>query len=172
MEPQRIAEFHKVSLEEFIKRVKVVLEELDDVYIERMYDRLKTPERKTEKSAAYDFHLPFKITLNPGESIMIPTGFKCEMDDDWCLNLYSRSGLGTRNRLRLNTCVSIVDADYYNNPDNEGHILAKITNEGQETVELAAGAGFIQGKFAQYGITRSDNATGVRVGGFGSTESK
>lgn len=61
--------------------------------------------------------------------------------------------------------------DYYNNPDNEGHIFAKITNDSREskTVEIKKGDAFMQGIFLQYGITEDDNVETERIGGIGST---
>ena len=73
-------------------------------------------------------------------------------------------------RLQLNNTVGIIDSDYYN-AANEGHIFVKITNDTNEgkTLSLAAGDGFAQGIFVEYGITFDDDADGVREGGFGST---
>ena len=72
--------------------------------------------------------------------------------------------------MQLDNTVGIIDSDYYNS-DNEGHIFAKITNDSKEgkTVNIAAGTGFMQGIFTEFGITVDDDADGVRNGGFGST---
>ena len=108
--------------------------------------------------------------MKPGETIKIPTGVRVEMEQDWVLKCYPRSGLGFKYRLQLNNTVGIIDSDYFYS-DNEGHIFAKITNDSNEdkTVSLAAGTGFMQGIFVEYGITVDDDAQGVRNGGFGST---
>ena len=60
--------------------------------------------------------------------------------------------------------------DYYNS-DNEGHIMAKFTNDGREnkTIEIDKGKGYMQGIFVPFGITTDDDADGIRNGGFGST---
>ena len=81
-----------------------------------------------------------------------------------------RSGLGFKYRLQLNNTVGIIDSDYYFS-DNEGHIFAKLTNDGKEqkTVEVVQGQGFMQGIFVPFGITVDDDATAIRNGGFGST---
>ena len=92
------------------------------------------------------------------------------MEEDWVLKLYPRSGLGFKYRLQLNNTVGIIDSDYFYS-DNEGHIMAKITNDSREgkTMEISAGMGFMQGIFLEYGITVDDDARGIRNGGFGST---
>ena len=127
-------------------------------------------KRATIGSAGYDFYAPFAFSLPPGSTIKIPTGIRCKMDEDWVLKLYPRSGLGFKFRLQLNNTVGIIDSDYFNS-DNEGHIFAKITNDSNEgkTLDIGAGAGFMQGIFLEYGITVDDDADGVRNGGFGST---
>ena len=98
-------------------------------------------------------------------------GLLCvEMEENWVLKCYPRSGLGFKFRLQLNNTVGIIDSDYFYS-DNEGHIFAKLTNDTNEnkTVELGKGTGFMQGIFVEYGITVDDDATAVRNGGFGST---
>ena len=69
----------------------------------------------------------------------------------------------------LNT-TAVIDRDYAY-ADNEGHIMAKITNDTNEgkTIEIESGKGFMQGIFVEYGITEDDDADGIRTGGFGST---
>ena len=124
-------------------------------------------------SAGYDFYTPFPILLKPGETVKIPTGIRVEMEENWVLKLYPRSGLGFKFRLQLNNTVGIIDSDYFNS-DNEGHIFAKITNDSNEGKELnlLAMDGFMQGIFVEYGITVDDDTCGVRNGGFGSTTGK
>ena len=86
------------------------------------------------------------------------------------MSLYPRSGLGFKYRLQLNNTVGIIDSDYFYS-DNEGHIMARITNDSKEgkTLSLEMGVGFMQGIFLEYGITQDDDSEGVRNGGFGST---
>ena len=85
--------------------------------------------------------------------------------------VYPRSGLGYKHFLRLANTVGIIDADYNNNPDNEGHIFVKLTNDTNEerTISIVQGSGMVQGIFFQYGITEDDHVNEVRNGGFGST---
>lgn len=160
---KRIAKFEKVSLEQFRQAYTG-----DDA--ERVYNAIKLPRRATSGSAGYDIFAPFEITLKAGETVKIPTGIRVKIEDGWFLSLYPRSGLGFKFRLQLDNTVGIIDSDYYN-AENEGHIMVKLTNDTREgkTVQIAAGAGFVQGIFLEYGITEDDDADGERVGGFGST---
>ncbi len=135
-----------------------------------IYEQIKLPKRATAGSAGYDFFSPVDFTVAPGQGIKIPTGIRVEMEPEWVLKCYPRSGLGFKYRLQLNNTVGIIDSDYFYS-DNEGHIFAKLTNDSREdkTLELKAGEGFMQGIFVEYGITVDDDATAIRNGGFGST---
>ncbi len=163
------AKFYKVSYEQF---EGAMLDDFDltKEQVREIYDNLKLPKRATKGSAGYDFYAPFDITLNPGQTIKIPTGIRASMEDGWVLKLYPRSGLGFKFRLQLNNTVGIIDSDYYHS-SNEGHIFAKITNDSNEgrVVEIKKNTGFIQGIFLEYGITYDDMVEEIRDGGFGST---
>lgn len=162
----RIAEFQKVSFEEFKKNFGEDAKEI--------YDSIKLPVRATSGSAGYDFFAPVDIELKPGETAKIPTGIRARIDDGWVLKIYPRSGLGFKFRLQLDNTVGIIDADYYNS-DNEGHIFIKVTNcsfDEDKTVSVKAGNGFAQGIFLPFGITVDDDVTDMRNGGFGSTDKK
>jgi len=165
---QRIAQFYKVSFEQFKKDYLDTFG--NDNNVQLIYDNIQLPKRATSGSAGYDFYAPIDFTLKPGETIKIPTGIRVKIEDGWVLKCYPRSGLGFKYRMQLNNTVGIIDADYYNS-SNEGHIFTKITNDTneQKTVEIKAGQGFMQGIFVEFGITFDDDATAIRDGGFGST---
>lgn len=64
--------------------------------------------------------------------------------------------MGFKYNIRLCNQVGVIDADYYNNKDNEGHIWLKIQNEGDKSVELHKGEAIVQGIFLKYLTTNSD----------------
>ena len=165
---QRIAQFYKVSFEQYKKDYLDTFGNENN--IKAIYDNIQLPKRATSGSAGYDFFAPIDFTLKPGETIKIPTGIRVKIEDGWVLKCYPRSGLGFKFRMQLNNTVGIIDADYYNS-SNEGHIFTKITNDTneQKTIEIKAGQGFMQGIFVEFGITFDDDATAIRDGGFGST---
>lgn len=167
---QKIAKFHKVSINQFLKDFKDTFPLYSEQDLTSLYETIKLPKRATSGSAGYDFFTPFTFNLKPGETIKVPTGIRAEIDESWVLKLYPRSGLGFKFRLQLNNTVGIIDSDYFHS-DNEGHIFAKITNDSNEEKELHvdSGTGFMQGIFIEYGITVDDDSTEIRNGGFGST---
>lgn len=172
---ERIANFEKVSYEQFEKDWKNTfgLKDIDARTrreIESIYYGLELPTRATAGSAGYDFVSPASFELKPGETVKIPTGIRCWIEDGWVLQCYPRSGLGFKYRLQLDNTVGIIDSDYAYS-DNEGHIFIKLTNDTHDdkTLFIKRGDKFAQGLFIPYGITVDDNCTEVRNGGFGST---
>jgi dUTP pyrophosphatase len=127
----RIAKFHFVSPAQFMTAMQEEYPKYTEEQIKEMYEALKLPKRATKGSAGYDFFAPFTFKLTPGETIKIPTGIRAEMQEDWVLQIYPRSGLGFKYRLQMNNTVGIIDSDYFFS-DNEGHIFMKITNDSNE----------------------------------------
>lgn len=166
---KRVAKFSKVSFEQFFEAWQDTFGGTPEE-IQSIYDSIKIPVRATSGSAGYDIFSPVDFTLKPNETLKMPTGIRCEINDGWVLKIYPRSGLGFKFRLQLNNTVGIIDSDYFYS-DNEGHIFIKITNATNEdkTVSVAKGTGFAQGIFVEYGITFDDDATEIRNGGLGST---
>ena len=129
------------------------------------------PERKTQKSAGYDFCLPEDVVLEPGKLQLVPTGVKAYMQDDEYLGMHIRSSMAVKKRIMLVNNVGIIDADYYNNEDNEGHIMLALLNMGSEPIALPKGERVAQGIFYNYLVADgdADSEKAVRGGGFGST---
>ena len=128
--------------------------------------------RATRYSAGYDIFAPFSFMLDPGETITIPTGYKIELEQHQFLMIVPRSGLGFKYQLGLVNTVGIIDADYYNNPNNEGHIMVKLVNRGDKPIHVEKGAAFCQGIIMSYEVTNDDNVLFARNGGLGSTDKK
>lgn len=164
------AKFYKVSYQQFEEWYLDCQPQANQAEIQAAYDALKLPKRATKGSAGYDFYTPINVVLKPGETLKIPTGIRCEMNESWVLMIYPRSGLGFKYRLQLNNTVGVIDSDYFNS-DNEGHIFIKMTNDSNEgkIVDVKAGQGIAQGIFMQYGIVEDDDVSETRNGGFGST---
>lgn len=130
------------------------------------------PARKTKLSAGYDFYLPEAVVLEPGKLQLVPTGVKAYMQEGEYLGMHIRSSMAVKKKLLLINNVGIIDADYYNNSDNEGHIMLAVLNIGNEIVTLPKGERIAQGIFYNYLLSDDDDEKSdkvVRGGGFGST---
>ena len=133
------------------------------------YADVNLPKRATAGAAGYDFECAETITILPHTIYLIPTGVKCQIDDGYYLQLALRSSTPKKKGLMLANGIGIIDADYYNNPQNEGHIMFQVYNFTDKPVTIKQGERIGQGVFIQYGIIDDDTATGQRMGGFGST---
>ena len=145
-------DFEKISFEQFCKDV------CND---KKLYDNYKLPVRDSKLTAGYDIYLLQDLELKPNEIIKLPTGIKAYFQDDEVLLIVVRSSAGFKYNIRLVNQVGVIDADYYNNKNNEGHIFVKIQNEGTETVKFKAGDAMAQGIFFKYLITKSDINLGL-----------
>ena len=100
---------------------------------------------------------------------LISTGMKCKLDHGTYLELSVRSSTPLKHWIILANSVGIIDADYYNNPDNEGEIFLQLINLSPFDIKLKKGEAIGQGIIKPYGVTEDDIACGQRMGGFGST---
>ena len=159
-----IAEFEKVSKKQFDEDLLNILS-IED---ESIYDEINIPKRATSGSAGYDFYSPISFTLKPGETIKVPSGIRCRIDDGYVLQIYPRSSLGFKYQLGLLNTVGIIDSDYYN-ADNEGHIIIGLVNRGNKDIVIEKGDRFVQGIFVKYYLAKEEDISDKRHGGFGST---
>ena len=74
-------------------------EQYTEDQIKALYEEIKLPKRATAGSAGYDFYAPDDFVIEPGKTIKIPTGIRVEMEENWVLKCYPRSGLGFKFRL-------------------------------------------------------------------------
>ena len=124
-------------------------------------EEIPLPRRATAGSAGYDF-------TAAGESALIPTGIRAEMEPGWVLALFPRSSLGFRTGIRLSNTVGIIDSDY-SFAKNEGHIMVKLRNPSGAPVVIGRGERFCQGIFLPFGTAEEEDGLAERSGGFGST---
>ena len=140
-------DFEKISFKQFKKDVA------DD---RNLYSEYQLPQRDSDSTAGYDIYLLEDLVIEPNEIKKIPTGIKSFFKNDEVLFLIVRSSTGFKYNIRLCNQVGVIDADYYNNKNNEGHIWVKIQNEGKETVRIPKGESIVQGIFLKYLTTQSD----------------
>ncbi len=131
--------------------------------------QINLPQRTTAESAGYDIECAETVTINPGEVKIVPTGIKAFMAYNEFLAIHIRSSIGIKRHIMLANCTGIIDSDYYNNEDNEGHILLGLYHLGTEAVTLEKGERVAQGIFTKYLVANDDEANGIRRGGIGST---
>ena len=154
--------FEKISKEQFDK---------DFNNYDCSYEDIIIPKRNTIKSMGYDFYLPIDIEIKSNQVVKIPTGIKVSMYDDEFLAIYVRSSTGFKYNIRMCNQVGLIDADYYNNIDNEGHIWLALQNHSDKDYSFKKGYKLVQGVFQKYLVVENEEeVNGFRKGGLGSTD--
>lgn len=158
-----------------------------EIITKYLNSELSVPQRATNSSAGYDFAAAQDIVIpsiwklanqaaateeakNILPSILVPTGIKAYMPDNEYLMLVNRSSNPLKHNLALPNGIGVIDADYYNNPNNEGEIFVQLINYGLEDYTIKKGERIAQGIFSTYStIDGEEQIFAKRSGGFGST---
>lgn len=149
---------------------------------------INLPKRATKNAAGYDFEAAADIVIpavwkqviqhftNSAETtekilkpVLVPTGIKAYMGTDEYLQLANRSSNPVKRFITLSNGIGVIDRDYYNNPDNEGHIMFQFSNFGLTDVTIKKGERIGQGIFLPFLKADNDQADTERTGGFGSS---
>jgi dUTP pyrophosphatase len=159
----KMRKLEKISYEQFKK-------DIGEYSSKKLYDDLIIPARHTKLSAGYDFHAAFDFTLYPGEIIKIPTGIKVIMNPDEFFMIVMRSSVGFKYNVRMCNQIGIIDADYYNNEENEGHMWIAFQNEGKESWIVKKGDRVAQGIFVKYSLVDNEDDTPSTRKGWSASE--
>lgn len=146
--------FEKISFEQFKKDIS---------NSKKLYKDYILPSRKTTSSAGYDFYAIEEFTIKPGEIKKIPTGIKAKFLNDEMLLLLVRSSMGFKYNVRMCNQVGLIDCDFYNNEENEGHMWVALQNQGQKDFIVKKGDAFCQGVFVKY-LTCGEEVKNERKG--------
>ena len=117
---------------------------------------INLPERKTKYSAGYDVEAA-EDTIIPSfkkgdKPTLVKTGIKAYMMDDEFLMLANRSSNPGKKGLILANSIGVIDKDYYENPDNDGHIMFAFYNIKEEDIEIKKGDCIGQAIFQKFFI--------------------
>ena len=129
------------------------------------------PTRGTAQAAGYDIYALESKTIRPGGKVEFPTDVKVYMQKDEVFHLYPRSNQGIKFDLMLANTTGVIDADYYENPDNDGAFTIVLRNLGTDNYYVHAGDRIAQGEFAKFLVADNDYGKKLpkRKGGVGST---
>ncbi|MGX7327924.1 dCTP deaminase/dUTPase family protein [uncultured Enterococcus sp.] len=147
---------------------------------------IRLPIRATKQAAGYDFEAAEDIVIpsvikqwmqHKGDltkslkPTLIPTGIKAYMQEDEFLQLANRSSNPLKRFLMMGNGVGIIDADYYGNDANEGHIMFQYINFGMTDQVIKKGERIGQGIFLPFLKADEDQeqTKATRTGGFGSS---
>ena len=137
----------------------------------RLGPEIPLPEYATEGSAGLDLRacLETKLTLQPGETQLIPTGLAIHIGDpSLAAVLLPRSGLGHKHGIVLGNLVGLIDSDY------QGQVFVSLWNRSQTAFEIAVGDRIAQMVFVpvaqvHFEIVDEFSESQRGAGGFGHT---
>ena len=125
------------------------------------------PKRGTKKAMAYDFYANADYEIMPGDIAKVWTDVKAYMGDTECLILNVRSSMG--GKFMLANTQGWIDADYFENENNDGNIGIFLKNISESRLEIKKGDRIAQGAFFNFLVADEGNTEDERKGGFGST---
>ena len=84
------------------------------VRVKKLSESARLPERGSEFAAGADLRalLDAPMTIQPGQSAMLPTGLAFEIPEGYVGLIFARSSLGTKRGLAPANKVGVIDSDY------------------------------------------------------------
>ena len=142
----------------------------EDIIIPSFYQHFSTMLANADPAHICSLEETAKLTKEfKAKPTLVSTGVKCHLEEGYYLELSVRSSTPLKYWIILANSVGIIDADYCDNPDNEGEIFFQVINLSPFPIQLYKGDIIGQGIIKRYEITDNDKAEGLRQGGFGST---
>ena len=133
-------------------------------------DKAIVPTYGTEYSAGADMYacIDTPVIIEPGKTVLIPTGLALEIPEGYAGLIYARSGLATKKGIAPANKVSVIDSDY------RGEIRIPLHNHSDEAVTIDVAERIAQIIFTPYlkvAFEESDSLSDTErgLGGFGST---
>ncbi|MGN1356645.1 MAG: dUTP diphosphatase [Succinivibrionaceae bacterium] len=142
---------------------------------ERLGNDFPLPSYSSPGSAGLDLRAMIdkdKITIHPGETILVPTGMSVYIKDPQiCATILPRSGLGHKHGIVLGNLVGLIDSDY------QGPLMVSLWNRGNSDFEITLGDRIAQLVFlpvlqVSFNIVDSFEETERGTGGFGHSGTK
>lgn len=140
-----------------------------EINIRKLFHEARIPVYSSDGANCFDFFAPFSGAIGAFGSVVVNTGVAFDIPADYCLLLFSRSGHGFKNDVRLSNCVGVVDSDF------TGPVQVKLRNDSEQGFWFEAGDRIAQGllvhtpkiKFSEVAFFAKQTERGEN--GFGST---
>jgi len=137
--------------------------------IVKVHPKACVPTYGSKGAACFDLY-----SIGSGElgalnsSRIFRTGLKFEVPEGWVLMIFSRSGHGFKDDIRLANCVGIIDSDY------RGEVMVKLTADKMKMYDVYAGDRIAQGMLVEsfqvgFEVTEAILSSDRGESGFGST---
>lgn len=139
------------------------------VKVKRLYESAKLPTYATDGSGCFDIYTMLNGDTDYGQPHTYSTGLAFEIPEDHVMLVFSRSGHGFKNDVRLSNCVGVIDSDY------RGELKVKLSCDKQGWgLEINAGERIAQGMIIPISKVEFEEVSELSgtvrgTGGFGSS---
>ena len=144
--------------------------DLVKINIQLFKKEAKMPQKQTSGSAGYDLYaaLESKVIIDPGQTVLIPLGFKTSFSEDYVALIFARSGTAIKHGCAPANKVGVIESDY------RGEWIVALHNHGKESFaeepgDRIAQVLFIRKLSAAFVTTGELDDTERGEGGFNST---
>lgn len=145
-----------------------------EIKFKKLNEAAQEPTYGTEMAAGADVRASADVTINPGETVLVPTGLSVELPEGTVGLLFPRSGISMKTPLRMANSVGVIDADYrgeikagFTNIQSKGEYpLASVTIEKGDRIAQLVVVPYIHAKWVE---ATELSGTDRGAGGFGST---
>ena len=146
---------------------------MTEILIKRFSKDINLPKYETEGSSGMDLaaHIENSVQIEPGNTVMVPTGIAVSIPKNFEIQIRPRSGLAARNKISILNTPGTIDSDY------RGEIKVILINLGKKTFTVEKGARIAQMVLcpivkARFKEVESLGETPRGSSGFGSTGTK
>ena len=139
-----------------------------NVKIKKLHKDAIIPTYATPGSACFDIYALSDGFVSPNNPAAIQTGLAFEIPEKHVMLVFSRSGHGFKNGIRLANCTGVIDSDY------RGELMVKLASNGSGCLDIAyseriAQAVIIPYEQVSFELVDELSSTERGVGGFGSS---
>lgn len=101
-----------------------------NVKIKKLHKDAIIPTYATPGSACFDIYALSGGFVSPNNPATIQTGLAFEIPENHVMLVFSRSGHGFKNGVRLANCTGVIDSDY------RGELLVKLASNGSGCLDI------------------------------------
>ena len=143
------------------------------ILIKRLSKEVSLPKYETSGSSGMDLsaNIEKNINLDPGKSVIVPTGLMVDIPEGYEIHIRPRSGLAAKKNISVLNTPGTIDADY------RGEIKVILINLGSNTFTVKKGSRIAQMILSpvikiKFKEVENLDETDRGSGGFGSTGMK
>ena len=143
---------------------------MEPIRVKKVLEKAILPTYGSAEAAGADLYacLEEDVTIQPGETVFVPTGLAMEIPKGCAGLIFARSSMGTKRALAPANKVGVIDSDY------RGQVMVALHNHGSQTQTICYGERIAQLVIVPvftpgFSLVSELDDTIRGTGGFGST---